>query len=386
MPPHTPAKSHHSHKRARTGSVSSKATTGSKSASSKGSGRLTISSGGGMHKPAKKYSMGRKSPSVTVPRVLAVHGEIKRVGSVVKLHKKSLKGLAKFGSWKLSDQGTAIVNSVEGKQGVASLFDIASYAQVIVSSGPSYVIPVQAPYSFFDSNPNQLPTGGLAGSLYNITPTAVNDDRVALRYVRATLEIGNMTFVSSVIVDLYWCIATADCNDAPDVVWANVLNSQKDGLSVGVQATTSTRATGGGSNVFMLGQRPNGTAFHKSWKVLKHFTFEMASGANVVNTMTFKYEKMIDRQSILERGTNAYLKGITIIPFVIQRGCIIKDNNANFSIAPTELAMVYTREYLLQCTGPARIRTQYTVPNLVSGGTSFTAVNVVDASGSVTTI
>lgn len=304
------------------------------------------------------------------PQVEAVHGEVKRHRcSILVGKKKSIKNPGK-GKWRITDQSSGTASSLEGQQAVGYLGFIGTKSQILDSSGSGYNQANQAYTSLFDTNPFQTNTGGV---LYGNT-VAPLDDRIVLQSVVYNLEMANFTTGSPLIIDLYWLKCMKNTSDDPQTIWQNVLISQALGKAGAVQGAAS-----GYPLISQVGTRPEeAPAFRKIWKTLKKETYELASGANVQLLYTMKFNKMIDKKTIVEQPT-PFIAGFTVTPWVIIRGCIGKDvDGAGVTIAPVELGYVISREY--QCFVPSanRLQTQFMSANLYTGGSGVNVVNVID--------
>lgn len=312
--------------------------------------------------------------------VEGVHGEIKRhVSTILVGKKKPIKNPSK-GCWRVTDQGQDIAAIVEGKQFVGTIAFINTFNQMTTSSGAGYNPATNAYVSLFDANPNQ---SNIGGGLYSQV-SLPNDDRIVIRSVQYNLEFANFTAVSPVVIDLYWLLCKKNTNDFPETCWQNVLTSQAMGRSAAVQATNAAAYTAGYASSSMIGMRPeDAPAFKKIWKTLKKETYELAPGANVQLTYDFVYNKMIDKKFIQEQATN-YIAGLTLTPFAIFRGCVVKDINGTATVSPCEVGFIYSREYACFVPSANRLQTEFIVPGLITGGASASAVSVIDGTPNIT--
>lgn len=312
--------------------------------------------------------------------VEAIHGEIVRKKEYFVIGRKKPIKNPSGGNWKILDQGSSSMGSLEGLQGVSTLFEVANYSQLAVSSGTAYTTQTQAYVNLFDANPYQYTTGGL---LNNFSLVAVNDDRVVLKNVVCKLEMANFSNVP-LTMDLYWIKTKKNVTTTyyPEVVWNDVLTTQALGKPVAVPRV-GAGITAGYENYKIIGTKPESCpAFNKLFKILKKSKYELAPGSNLCFDITLIYNKLVDKQFLAEQSSATLIGGYTFIPMVVMRGSVGKDNTTgSTTIAPTELGYVYTREYTVFSPSPNRLQQKFVYPNLESGNaTGVSLINVVDAS------
>lgn len=324
-----------------------------------------------------------------------IHDQLVRRFARVKMgpRKKKTKRLNK-GCYKVIDQGNLGVTAVEGRQGSNS-FAVATASQLIVSSGAAYNPAFSAYTSLFDSNPNQTITGG---TLYNTPTIAPLDDRVHIDKIRLKIEIGNFQS-TAVHVEMYVVVPKVNTEYDPVTEWNRCLQSQALGKPAAVQMTAATTYTPGYPTADFLDERPDYLpAWRKVWRIKQKKQFDLAGGANVIQTLMLDYNgKSIDRKYITDAyqdGQDLYIKDITSVIFFIVRGVVIDDTTNTsadnaltfpFSISSCKVGIVYSREVLAHMTTVSRVQSEYYIPRLVAGNpiASQGEINVIDQFASV---
>nr|WAE42666.1 MAG: capsid protein [Cressdnaviricota sp.] len=313
-----------------------------------------------------------KSKSRTRDVVEAVHGEITR-------HSYTFLGEShepppKQGPWKFVDQYAYRLGSNEGQQGVSTVTLIATQSQLITTSGVAYTPNTQAQYSLFDSNPTQLATGSAVGGLFPASVQGTGpppDDRVMLDYVELKIRFSNLDTASPMYLEIVVYQYKKTYGNYAEAEWNAILASQAGGNAAATQAISGFRGTVGYANNNILDERP----FHlKTWrkffKVLHIKKYDLASGAQLINTYRFNYHKMVERKWISDQPA-AQVGGLTCGIMAIFNGGVADDitGTKTCSIASTALGAVVTRTVCAHTPNQARFTLENVIPNLLTGST-----------------
>lgn len=305
---------------------------------------------------------------------VAVHDEIKRRYTHIWMNKKGKRSYRKNkGMWKVMDQGNFKLSSNEGQQGCSEMWFCTSN-NFISSSGIGYSPLTQLKDCLFDLNPYQNFSGG---GVYTagVTPP---DDRLCMDKVRYKFEIANMSSASA-HVECYILTPKVNCQASPLGLWLLGLQSQAGGLPAATQMTAAAGYSPGYLSPYYLDERPDYVPeFYKTFKILAKEHYDLAGGANVVQTFEFEYGgKNIDKHYLID-CSNQFVKNISVSFLWIVRGVVVEDVSTitapnapsvpGLTISNCNVGIVYSREFICHASSPNRVKTQIAYPRILTGG------------------
>jgi len=322
-------------------------------------------------------SVSRHTQTKITNKVESVHGTIRRHSYSVDIFPKNAHAKKSLGFWRLKDQTGGLINSGEGVQGVNVINFMGTPNQMVTSSGTGYNPQFQAVNSLFDANPFQTNTGGtMYGSV-----VAPLDDRITLDYYKLHLRIANLTTGSSVVAKVYLLKYKVNSSLSPDTIWYHCDQNMALGKAAATLPVIATpQPTGGWPNISYIDEVPESNKeFLKQVKILRKDTYELAPGANVENSYTLHYNKMIDKGTIVD-APSTYLGGWTTCIMILQYGVVGKTSTGpSVSLCPTELGVLWTRSTQCHVTEANRLKTEFVNSRIITNDTTNpSTINVVD--------
>lgn len=157
-------------------------------------------------------------------------------------------------------------------------------------------------------------------------------DVIGLRNVVSQLGILSMTTVPQV-VDVYWLTPRYDTNDDPNATWYSAIDAYRLGQNLSTNSALPSILTAdpGVAAVDNWGDNPfKYTNFRNNWISLKHQRIVMQPGDQRMISLNIVFNKVFSRKTFEEIRESKYLKGITVIPFLIAKAGLvgIKENEA----------------------------------------------------------
>lgn len=213
-----------------------------------------------------------------------------------------------------------VSNSAESQQEALLCKCIGSRDQVIGNTSnlrSSFFSIAESPYEL---NPYRA-NGGSATFPAGAAGTPMQNDKLYYRSVFGKLSLLNMANLAS-HVRVYWCLAKVDTGNHPVLTWQGAIGDMAMGSANPLIAslTTTPAATPGFATRFDPGTSPLSYAmFRKTWKVLHMESFNLQGGDEVDVSFKFNYNRYITKSELSQRPT-LFLKGISIVPFVVYYG------------------------------------------------------------------
>lgn len=171
--------------------------------------------------------------------------------------------------------------------------------------------------------------------IYVNPPPASNVDAadvVGLRNIVSELGLLSMTTVPQV-VEVYWLTPKYDTNDDPNDTWNSALDAYRLGQNASTNAVLPSGliADSGAASADNWGENPfKYSQFRNMWISLKHQKIVMQPGDQRLISLNVVYNKVFNRKTFEEVRETTFLKGITVVPFLIVRAGLvgIKENEA----------------------------------------------------------
>lgn len=159
----------------------------------------------------------------------------------------------------------------------------------------------------------------------NLVPADVSDDDaqriLSIKGCKITFEALSLC-TAPLMVSIYFLTPRFDTSENPISTWDNLMSRLSYGLA-GVEGPTlisDNNAQFGGEKTANWGVYPEKTrGFLKQWIILGKKTFVLQPGDQRNYQAYLKWNKTFRRQTFLDTRTNEYLKGMTVIPMVIQK-------------------------------------------------------------------
>lgn len=158
-----------------------------------------------------------------------------------------------------------------------------------------------------------------------LVPSSAGDDDaqriLCIKGCKVTLEAVSLC-TAPLMVTVYYLTPRYDTGENPILTWDNLMNRLSYGLA-GVEGPTlisDNNAQFGGEKTANWGVNPEKVrGFKKQWIILGKKTFVLQPGDQRNYASYIKWNKTFRRQTFLDTRTDEYLKGLTVIPMVIQK-------------------------------------------------------------------
>lgn len=324
----------------------------------------------------------------------AIHDEIVRRYHTLYIGPKGkVSNRTKKGCWKIDDQGDFVVTADEGQQGTSNPSVVicnGTVSQYINDSGLIYGPNQQAAVGWINCNPYQKNSGG---GLY-AAGTKPEDDRICVDVIEQKFEIGNFG-TTSAHVEMYVVLPKTTTSLDPITYWDECLESEALGYGPMVQQTNNANYAAGYGNRKFLDLRPDALpSWKKMWKIVHKENFDLAPGANVVDTIKMEFGGKIIERKYMQEQAGQFVKGVTPTIFFIARGVVVVDKQEYGSVSAlpsrvttssVKIGGVYTRKCVFHAPPANRTQTEFVNPRLMTGATLADQkfANVVDVIASV---
>lgn len=331
-----------------------------------------------------------------------VHGVFERLDYTLSLGKHTARQVKGTGRWKYNDQFYGVIASSEGKQGYGWIGRTCFAADMFrsIAGVPSE----QSSGRFGTQNPlfNQNPWQKITGPSASVVGVSAGDtfanDFINLHSVDLHYSFSNFANTAC-ILDIWVLRYKTNTFRSPQDIWSEALKAENAGSTPASNAGATLgvyySAGMGYPTPDIVGQNPfSCSAFKKTFKLLKHQTFDMAADTNIEMHLRINYNKYLSKEYMIAlQGTagdenNMNYKSTVVLMYRV-RGQVVCDSSItgskNPSIGNTEVGYTCNRVYTCSSAPGGRYKIQSAMPWLIGTNSlsTETIVNVVDAAATV---
>lgn len=240
----------------------------------------------------------------------------------VKMYRKRAKHGKLLGTYKYNNINSWITTGLQGHQ-VSDYGEILFGRDQLLGETISSDRKDRGRYAddLFKLNPfNAVPTSALYSA---VTPAAT--DMLYIKNVNLKLDMLSMIKVPMEVI-VYFMSPKFDTDSTPLAAWEQILVSKRLGQATPVGATTlagTPTAVAGYAQTIDYGENPFvHSEFRKMWTAVSTKKLVIQAGEQRNLEVNIDYEKIISRQTIKDERKMYYLKGLTIVPFIIVRAAL----------------------------------------------------------------
>lgn len=303
-------------------------------------------------KAPKKNQRARKARGTPISRGDDQHSGIGGRSTVITLNKR-LKGRG-LGTWKFAQNYALTLTSTAGFQGVLEMGAVCLANQFLVNTAVPNVGQIRQ--NLFDLNYERAISG--SGLIPATAQPAT--DRMAVFTVRSQMMFTNLGSAACVMT-LYFLTPRRDCDELPASFWDSLYALEDNGVALRARSAPGNYSVGstvgGGSSTDVFAKPTDLAQFKKFYRVLKVMKIKLAASANEEVNVTYRINKLVDRQKITEINEEA-MKGHSVIMLATVYGQAVHDTTVgpgtqNITTAATKVGMVQTNTYFCGMTAKA---------------------------------
>lgn len=310
---------------------------------SRGSSSTSRSRGRSRHRTNKRQKL-RHSESYTRTKtkkkselqMISQHNDmsVRDLGTVKVGAQHPIKCMGKF---QYRNINQLIINGTQGKQRSEFLEVILPRGNFIAAGSNLRTAKTEIDVDLYTLNPFAvIPTS----TLYPASPAVSKNDVLYLDKVTSTVELLSLTTIAQ-MCDVYWVTPVFDTNFTPLETWNQAIvarNSSQTAPTVPTSVATTT-AVSGTMDPDVYGEKPfESFEMRRHWKMLKHVSCTLQPGDQISYAINFDIKTCMSRNVIENTRTTTYLKGISVIPFIVVRAGLIGVATSASGVDASEVA------------------------------------------------
>lgn len=219
-----------------------------------------------------------------------------------------------------------VIESDQGRQKSDWPETIMHRDMIVGTTSSSRTERVKLPDELFKLNPFWAQQNTASTVYPNLVNTDVSrTDVLYIKNVVSEIALLNMT-TTATLVDVYWMTPVNDTERDPSEAWTDCMTTLTEGQASSTNASdiATGTATAGGGNVDNWGENPfSNRYFRRAWKAIKVSKMILQPGDQRVIKTKINYEKVIAKHTFAENRLLGFLKGLTVVPFIIARAGLV---------------------------------------------------------------
>lgn len=232
----------------------------------------------------------------------------------VGFHNRPIK--SRIGKIHFKENRSSIQSNTQGRQCYGALEVLFTRDKCIGTTSTTPDDPYKSAVDFFELNTNS--TRDNNALFVAASPSVERTNLMGVRKVRCEFNFLSMETVPQK-VELYMLTPMFDTNRTPQEAY----DAMKGRASYGLSAVTGRATVIAGSSVghellqTIGASFDHGTGLGREWKIMSKKTFVLQPGDSVAFFQNVTFNKYISREILLDARTKTFLKGITIVPYMI---------------------------------------------------------------------